>query len=209
MALKGTVRTPALPMVMLAVGALAGHLHGQTRFNGEAERTTRSARALVLTKIDTIEETASCRATFEEQRIDFRRLRRAANETRFYSIVGPEGNLTFSRVVGRPATPDKTLRALAHEVSADAFVLGYVDGGRYVRTQHVVLGRGYFEQQDAHDRERRNTTDEEKQTLLLHELLHIALGINDDDLDRRELCTLRLITFCPRVPGRTDLAGSH
>ncbi|HYO81086.1 MAG TPA: hypothetical protein VES20_06775 [Bryobacteraceae bacterium] len=198
---------PALLLVTIASGTLSGQLRDQTRLREYAERTTRSARELVLTKIDTIEQTASCRQVFQDERIDLARLRRAAYRTRFYSVVGPEGNLTFSKVVGRPASPDDTLRELAREISADAFVLGYLEGPRYVRTSHVVLSHGYFAQEDAEHNRQRLTTPEEKQTLLLHELLHIALGIDDDDLNRRELCTLRLITFCPRKPASTTIAG--
>ena len=43
------------------------------------------------------------------------------------------------------------------------------------------------------------TTEEEKQALLLHEILHIALDRDDDDLNRRGLCPLRLLASCPRV----------
>jgi hypothetical protein len=39
---------------------------------------------------------------------------------------------------------------------------------------------------------------EEKQNLLLHEILHIALGKDDDDLNSRALCPLRLLAFCQR-----------
>jgi hypothetical protein len=79
------------------------------------------------------------------------------------------------------------LRALALRLPADAFVLGYLDGRRYVRTKHVVLNRGYFE----HD-------EDGRQSLLLHELLHIVLDTDDDDLNERDLCPLRLLSFCPR-----------
>ena len=48
----------------------------------------------------------------------------------------------------------------------------------------------------------RATTMEEKQNLLLHEILHIALGKDDDDLNSRALCPLRLLAFCPRDSNR-------
>jgi hypothetical protein len=44
------------------------------------------------------------------------------------------------------------------------------------------------------------TTEEEKQALLLHEILHIVLDRDDDDLTRKGLCPLRLLAACPRVP---------
>ena len=84
-------------------------------------------------------------------------------------------------------------------MSADAFVLGYEDGGKYIRTREVVLNHGYFWQSNPEDGTWRMTTEEEKQALLLHEILHIALDRDDDDLTRRGLCPLRLLASCPRV----------
>ena len=52
------------------------------------------------------------------------------------------------------------------------------------------------------------TTEEEKQALLLHEILHIALDRDDDDLTRRGLCPLRLLAFCPRVSTVTTLRNN-
>jgi hypothetical protein len=166
--------------------------------------TTEMARALVLKRIDMIAENGSCRQSFGNQSIDFDALRSLARQTRFYSAVGPEAGLRFSQVVGIPASPDQTLRTLALPLTADAFVLGYNDGDRYVRTRRVVLNRGYFEQPDPESGARRPTTLEEKQSLLLHELLHIALDKDDDDLNARALCPLRLLSFCPPVPAATD-----
>jgi hypothetical protein len=101
-------------------------------------------------------------------------------------------------VVGKVASPDRTLRALASDVEADAFVLGFYDANRYVRTRRVVLTSGYHEQLDQRDGKLRPTTIQEKQNLLLHEILHIALGKDDNDLNSRALCPLRLLAFCPR-----------
>jgi hypothetical protein len=103
-------------------------------------------------------------------------LRLTARQTRFYDATALEGDLRFSAVVGKAASPDGTLRTLASRVMADAFVLGYFDADRYVRTRHVVLTRGYLQQPNADDGALRPTTREEKQSLLLHEILHIALS---------------------------------
>ena len=67
------------------------------------------------------------------------------------------------------------------------------------RTREVVLNRGFFWQRNLQDWALRMTTEEEKQALLLHEILHIALDRDDDDLTRRGLCPLRLLASCPRV----------
>ena len=164
----------------------------------QVTRTTDVARKLLLEKLDSI-GMSRCRADFERETIDLNRLRFIANQVRFYDADGPEGNLRFSGVVGKPASPDERLHDLARELSADAFVLGYQDGGRYVRTGNVVLNDGYFWQVDPQNGMRRATTDEEKRALLLHEILHIALDRDDDDLNRRALCPLRLLAACPRV----------
>jgi hypothetical protein len=161
-------------------------------------QTTQMARGLVLERIDAIAQNGHCRQTFGQEKIDLDLLRFTVRKTRFYDATGPEGNLKFSALVGKPASPDQTLRILALQVEADAFVLGYLDTDRYVRTRHVVLSRGYFEQPDPHEGTLRTTTREEKQSLLLHEILHIALGKDDDDLNSRALCPLRLLAFCPR-----------
>jgi hypothetical protein len=156
--------------------------------------TTQAARQLVLDRIDALAASSSCR----HPEIDLARARRVLPRIRFYSSEGAEGELRFSRVVGRPASPDLTLRELARQSDADAFVLGFYEGPRYVRTRAVVLARGYFEQPDAAGGAR-PTTEEEKQALLLHEVLHIALDKDDDALNQRELCPLRLLAFCPRA----------
>jgi hypothetical protein len=44
------------------------------------------------------------------------------------------------------------------------------------------------------------TTEEEKQALLLHEILHIALDRDDDDLTRAgDSASFRLLASCPRA----------
>jgi hypothetical protein len=111
--------------------------------------------------------------------------------------MGLEGDLRFSSVVGRAASPDQTLRTLALQVAADAFVLGYIENGRYIRTKRVVLGSGYFERREPQEVASRPTTLEEKEALLLHEILHIALDKDDVVLNKRELCPLHLLGFCP------------
>ena len=71
-----------------------------------------------------------------------------------------------------------------------------------------MLTRGYHEQLDPSDGGLRLTTMEEKQNLLLHEILHIALGKDDDDLNSRALCPLRLLAFCPRSRAVSHRPGS-
>jgi hypothetical protein len=156
------------------------------------------ARKLLLERIDAIAQNTHCRQEFGQQMIDIDLLRLTARQTRFYDATALEGDLKFSAVVGKTASPDGTLRTLASRVMADAFVLGYFDADRYVRTRHVVLTRGYLQQPDADDGALRPTTREEKQSLLLHEILHIALRVDDDDLNSRDLCPLRLLAFCRR-----------
>lgn len=175
----------------------------------EASETTRMARQLLLEKLAAIAENSQCRGEFARKNIDLAKLRSIVVQTRFYNSAGLEGDLRFSVVVGKPASPDQTLRTLAMQVGADAFVLGYVDDGRYVRTNRVVLGRGYFEQRESQPGVFRPTTLEEKKAILLHELLHIALGKGDDYLDRQELCPLALLFLCPRfLPDRRS-SGSR
>ena len=136
---------------------------------------------------------------FVREKIDLDQLRATAYKVRFYDAEGPEGELLFSDAVGKPASPDEQIRDLARGLSADAFVLGYRNGGKYIRTREVVLNRGYFWQRNPQDGVWRMTTEEEKQALLLHEILHIALDRADDDLTRRGLCPLHLLASCPRV----------
>lgn len=166
---------------------------------GMADGTTLMARRLVLERIDAIAQNAHCRQTFGQEKIDLDLLRFTVNRTRFYDATGADGELRFSAVVGKAASPDRTLRMLAKDVEADAFVLGYYDANRYVRTRHVVLTRGYHEQPDDNDGKLRPTNSDEKQNLLLHEILHIALDKDDDDLNNRALCPLRLLAFCRRT----------
>jgi hypothetical protein len=185
-------------MTMLRVAALGGRTLVPIPQQEHADQTTQVARGLVLERIDAIAQNGQCRQTFGQEKINLDLLRLTVQQTRFYDATGFDGNLKFSAVVGKPASPDQTLRTLALQVGADAFVLGYFDTDRYLRTKHVVLSRGYFEQADPHEGALRPTTREEKQSLLLHEILHIALGKDDDDLNSRALCPLRLLAFCPR-----------
>jgi hypothetical protein len=200
-------------MTMLWVAALGGRTLVPLSGQEHADQTTQMARGLVLERIDAIAQNEQCRQTLGQEHINLDLLRITVRQTRFYDATGVDGNLTFSAVVGKPASPDQTLRTLAQQVGADAFVLGYFDADRYVRTKHVVLSRGYFEQADPAEGTLRPTTREEKQSLLLHEILHIALGKDDHDLDSHELCPLHLLAFCPRfqtargtaaVPSRSD-----
>lgn len=160
--------------------------------------TTEFARKLVLDRIAEIERTRDCRYAFDAEQIDLSLLRAAVLRTRFYSAGGGEGNLKFSETVGQAASPDRTLRELATEVPADAFVLGYQDGERYVRTAHVVLSRGFFQLMNPSDGSWRFTTLQERQDLLLHEILHIALDQDDHQLDQLLVCPLRELAACAR-----------
>jgi len=163
-----------------------------------AGQTTQTARQVVLERINAIARNGDCRQSFGRNQIDLTLLRATVLQTRFYDATGLEGDLIFSTIVGKRAYPDQTLSTLALQTTADAFVLGYFEDGRYVRTKHVVLSRGYFEQPSADNSVLRPTTLEEKQSLLLHEILHIALEKDDDDLNSRDLCPLRLLAFCSR-----------
>jgi hypothetical protein len=192
---------PLLTISALAVGALLADATSKKSRLSQAQETTRTVRQLAADRIETIARTPLCREDFAQQQIDLERLRLTLQQVRFYSIDGQEGDLKFSDVIGVAASPDQTLRTLAGQVLADAFVLGYQDGRHYVRTRHVVLNRGYFEQRDVQDGAFRPTTVEEKQSLLLHELLHIALNKDDDALNERALCPLRLLAFCRRPSG--------
>jgi hypothetical protein len=183
----------------LSLAQLAGWTTFASSPAGRAAETTRMARRLVLDRIDAIGQNNYCRRSLEEENIDLDLLRFTVGQTRFYDATGADGDLKFSAVVGKAASPDQTLRTLASEVSADAFVLGYYDGEQYVRTRHVVLTRGFYEQADPDKGKFRPTTTAEKQSLLLHEVLHIALGKDDDYLNDRALCPLRLLGFCPRT----------
>ena len=183
---------------VICIGVLGGRSVGAAPPQEYAAETTQMARKLVLERIDEIAHNGHCRQTFGQEKIDLNLLRFTVEQTRFYDVTGREGNLKFSAVVGKVASPDRTLRVLASEVEADAFVLGYYDADKYVRTRRVVLTRGYHEQPDPRDGRLRPTTIEEKQNLLLHEILHIALDKDDDDLNSRALCPLRLLAFCPR-----------
>jgi hypothetical protein len=163
-----------------------------------ASHTTELARELVLKRLEWIAGMKGCRQAFIREKIDLDQVRAIAHKGRFYNAEGPEGELRFSDVVGKPASPNEQIRDLARGLSEDAFVLGYQDGGQYIRTRELVLSHGYFWQRDPQHGVWRMTTEGEKQALLLHEILHIALDRDDDDLTRRGLCPLRLLASCPR-----------
>lgn len=185
-------------LAMIAIAAVQSRNAPRLPQWEHADETTQVARELVLERIDAIAQNTHCRQEFGQQMIDIDLLRLTARQTRFYDATALEGGLTFSAVVGKAASPDGTLRALASRVTADAFVLGYFEANRYVRTRHVVLTRGYLQQPNAGDGAFRPTTREEKQSLLLHEILHIALRVDEGGLKSRGLCPLRLLAFCRR-----------
>ena len=187
-----------LPLLLLA-GSTTGAAPARIQIANRASQTTERARELVLQRLEWIAGMKECRQTFIREKIDLDQVRAIAYKVRFYNAEGPEGELRFSDVVGKPASPNEQIRELARGLSADAFVLGYQDGPKYVRTKEVILSRGYFWQATEQDGKWRMTTEEEKQALLLHEILHIALDRDDDDLTRRGLCPLRLLASCPRV----------
>jgi hypothetical protein len=187
-----------LPLLLLA-GSTTGAGPARTYITNRASQTTEHARELLLQRLEWIAGRSECRQAFLREMIDLDQVRATAYKVRFYNADGPEGELRFSDVVGKPASPNEQIRDLARGLSADAFVLGYRDGGEYIRTREVVLGHGYFWQRNPQDGVWRMTTEEEKQALLLHEILHIILNRDDDDLTRRGLCPLRLLASCPRV----------
>jgi len=195
------MKTQATRITLIAIlfmGALGGRTLVRVPEQLPGAETTEMARQLVLERIDAIADNGQCSTAFAQEKIDLETLRSTVRQTRFYDAMGLEGDLRFSSVVGRPASPDQTLRTLALQVAADAFVLGYVENGRYIRTKRVVLGRGYFERHEPQLVALRPTTLEEKQALLLHEILHIALDTDDVVLNKRELCPLHLLGFCPQ-----------
>lgn len=183
-------------LMLAALSALPGRMAREEH----ADETTAASRILALERIDSIAGADPCRQAFGRQKIDLDNVRLTVRQLRFYNSEGPEGDLRFSEVVGRSASPNQRLRDLAHGLTADAFVIGYQDGKRYVRTRHIVLSGGYFHQGSPQDGTWRVTTEGEKQALLLHEVLHVALNVDDDDLTRRKLCPLRLLAFCPLAP---------
>src|SRR6516164_4930628 len=188
-----------LPLLLLS-GSTTGAAPTRLYITNRASQTTELARELLLQRLEWIAGRSDCRQAFLRERIDLDQVRATAHKVRFYNAEGPEGELRFSEVVGKPASPNEQIRDLARGLSADAFVLGYQDGKEYIRTKEVVLNHGYFWQRNPQDGVWRMTTEEEKQALLLHEILHIALDRDDDDLTRRGLCPLRLLASCPRVP---------
>jgi hypothetical protein len=135
-------------ITILSMGALGGRTLVRIPEQLPGAETTEMARLLVLEKIDAIAENGQCSTAFAQEKIDLEILRSTVRQTRFYDATGLEGDLRFSSVVGRAASPDQTLRTLALELAADAFVLGYVESGRYIRTKRVVLGSGYFERRE-------------------------------------------------------------
>jgi len=192
------MNTQAIKVILCSIGialltdsALAG-----SEIRARVHRTTQLAREAVLQRIEEIGRHGDCRRNFARRAIDLSVLRATARKARFYDATGPAGNLKFSDVVGKPSSPDLTLQTLARQITADAFVLGYIEDSRYVRTNNVVLWRGYFELQGVAEGPLRSTTADEKQSLLLHEILHIALDKDDVDLNCRELCPFRLLSFC-------------
>ena len=187
-----------LPLLLLA-GSTTGAAPARIYIANRANQTTERARELVLQRLEWIAGRNECRQAFIREKIDLDQVRAIAYEVRFYNAEGPEGELRFSDVVGKPASPNEQIRDLARGLSADAFVLGYQDGRKYIRSKEVILNRGYFWQTNAQDGTWRMTTEEEKQALLLHEILHIVLNRDDDDLTRRGLCPLRLLATCPRA----------
>ena len=187
-----------LPLLLLA-GSTTGAAPARMSIANRASQTTELARELVLQRLEWIAGRNECRQAFLREKIDLDQVRATAYKVRFYNAEGPEGELRFSDVVGKPASPNEQIRDLARGLSADAFVLGYQDGRKYIRSKEVILNRGYFWQTNAQDGTWRMTTEEEKQALLLHEILHIVLNRDDDDLTRRGLCPLRLLAACPRV----------
>jgi hypothetical protein len=194
------MKTQAIRIALITIlfmGAVGGRTLVRIPEPLPGAETTEMARQLVLERIDAIAENGQCSTAFAQEKIDLEILRSTVRQTRFYDAMGIEGDLTFSSVVGRAASPDQTLRTLALQVAADAFVLGYVENGRYIRAKRVVLGRGYFERRESQVAALRPTTPEEKQALLLHEILHIALDRGDDVLNKRDLCPLHLLLFCP------------
>jgi hypothetical protein len=176
-----------------------GAAPARTYLANRASRTTELARELLLQRLEWIAGRSECRQAFLREKIDWEQVRATAYKVHFYNAEGPEGALRFSDVVGKPASPNEQIRSLARGLSADAFVLGYQDGGEYIRTREVILNQGYFWQHDPQNGVWRMTTEEEKQALLLHEILHIVLNRDDDDLTRKGLCPLRLLASCPRA----------
>ena len=189
----------AMYLPLLLAASTTGAAPARPDIPNRASQTTEIARKLVLQKLESISRMSQCRLAFDREKIDLDQVRIIASRVRFYNAGGPEGDLRFSKIVGKLASPDEQIRDLARGLSADAFVLGYLDGGKYVRTREVVLNHGYFWQRNPQDGAWHMTTEEEKQALLLHEILHIALDRDDDDLTRRGLCPLRLLASCPRA----------
>src|SRR5215469_801967 len=159
-----------LPLLLLAAST-TGAAPARIQIANRASQTTERARELVLQRLEWIAGMKECRQAFVREKIDLDQVRATAYKVRFYSAEGPEGELLFSDAVGKPASPDEPIRDLARGLSADAFVLGYRNGGKYIRTREVVLNRGYFWQSNAQSGTWRMTTEEEKQALLLHEIL--------------------------------------
>jgi hypothetical protein len=195
--------------LLLLSGLSTGAKPALPRVQEGSSQTTDLARKLVLQRLEWIASTGECRRAFDRDKVDLDYVRSTALKVRFYDAEGPEGDLRFSDVVGKPASPDERLRDLARGLSADAFVLGYQDGHKYIRTRQVVLNRGYFRQSNPQNGTWRLTTEDEKQALLLHEILHIALDRDDDDLTRRGLCPLRLLASCPHGSAVATAPDGH
>jgi len=129
-----------LPLFLLA-GSMTGAAPARMYIANRASQTTELARELVLQRLELIAGMKECRQAFVREKIDLDQVRATAYKVRFYNAEGPEGELRFSDAVGKLASPDEQIRDLARGLSADAFVLGYRDGGKYIRTREVVLNQ--------------------------------------------------------------------
>jgi hypothetical protein len=92
----------------------------------------------VLQRLEWIAGMKECRQAFVREKIDLDQVRATAYKVRFYNAEGPEGELRLSDVVGKPPSPNEHIRDLARGLSADAFVLGYQDGRKYIRSKEVI-----------------------------------------------------------------------
>src|SRR5437868_1499434 len=100
-------------ITILFIGAVGGRTLVRIPEQLAGAETTEMARQLVLERIEAIAENGQCSTAFAQEKIDLEILRSTVRQTRFYDAMGLEGDLRFSSVVGRPASPDQTLRTLA------------------------------------------------------------------------------------------------
>jgi hypothetical protein len=101
--------SPDLVSLALVSALWFARLNGSTQLPAEpgmAYRTTQMARQLVLERIEAIAQNAHCRATFGQENIDLNMLRFTVYRTRFYDATSADGDLKFSVVVGKAASPD-------------------------------------------------------------------------------------------------------